>query len=85
MKKSRFTEEKIIEILKLHAASGKAGELCRQPGIRVSVVCVTRLTASVLAMQRGEALRYPRGFAPRPVAPTGPMGSNDERALVQNG
>lgn len=24
--------------------------------------------ASVLAMQRGETLRYPRGFAPRPVA-----------------
>ena len=33
MKKSRFTEEKIIEILKLHAAGGKAGELCRQHGI----------------------------------------------------
>lgn len=33
MKKNRFTEEKIIEILKLHAAGGKAGELCRQHGI----------------------------------------------------
>jgi putative transposase len=41
--------------------------------------------ASVLAMQRGETLRYPRGFAPRPVAPTEPMGSNDERTLVPNG
>ncbi|MBL8807186.1 MAG: transposase [Rhodospirillales bacterium] len=33
MKKSRFTEEKIIEILKPHAAGGKAGELCRRHGI----------------------------------------------------
>ena len=30
MKKSRFTEEKKISILKLHAAGGKAGELCCQ-------------------------------------------------------
>jgi len=33
MKKSRFTEKKIVEILKLHAAGGKAGDLCRQHGI----------------------------------------------------
>ncbi len=41
--------------------------------------------ASVLAMQRGETLRYTRGFAPRPVAPIEPLGSNDERTLVPNG
>ncbi len=33
MKKSRFTEDKIVEILRLHAAGGKAHELCRQHGI----------------------------------------------------
>jgi len=33
MKKIRLTGEKIIEILKLRAAGGKAGELCRQHGI----------------------------------------------------
>ena len=41
--------------------------------------------ASVLAMQRGETLRYPRGFAPRPVAQTEPIGSNDERTLASTG
>ena len=41
--------------------------------------------ASVLAMQRGEPLRYPRGFAPRPVASTTETGSNAERTLVQTG
>jgi len=41
--------------------------------------------ASVLAMQRGEALRYPRGFAPRPVAPHALMGSNSERTLTHGG
>jgi transposase InsO family protein len=41
--------------------------------------------ASVLAMQRGETLRYPQGFAPRPVAQTEPIGSNDERTLARNG
>jgi len=41
--------------------------------------------ASVLAMQRGKTLRYPRGFAPRPVAQTEPMGSIDERTLVTTG
>jgi hypothetical protein len=30
MKKSRFTEKKVIEVLKLHAAGRRAGELCRQ-------------------------------------------------------
>lgn len=40
---------------------------------------------SVLAMQGGETLRYPRGFAPRPVAPTEPMGSNAERTLPSTG
>jgi putative transposase len=41
--------------------------------------------ASVLAMQRGEALRYPRGFAPRPVAPPALTGSNDERTQAPTG
>jgi len=40
--------------------------------------------ASVLAMQRGETLRYPRGFVPRPVAQTEPIGSNDEGTQVPN-
>ena len=33
MKRSRFTEEKIIEVLRLHAAGAKPGDLCRQHGI----------------------------------------------------
>ena len=31
--KRRFTEEQIIQMLKEHAAGGKAGELCRRHGI----------------------------------------------------
>ena len=41
--------------------------------------------ACALAMQRGEALRYPRGFAPRPVAPQAPRGSNAERTQATAG
>jgi len=33
MKKKRFTEEQIIEILRLHAAGAKADDVCRQHGI----------------------------------------------------
>ena len=33
MKRSRFTDEKIIEVLRLHAAGAKASELCREHGI----------------------------------------------------
>ena len=33
MKRKRFTEEQIIEVLWLHAAGAKASELCRQHGI----------------------------------------------------
>ena len=41
--------------------------------------------ASVLAMQRGETLRYPRGFAPRPGASPTPTGSNAEQTLALRG
>lgn len=41
--------------------------------------------ACVLAMQRGEALRYPRGFAPHSVAQPALMGSNAERTLNCSG
>jgi putative transposase len=33
MKRKRFTEEQIIQVLKLHAAGAKAADLCRQHGI----------------------------------------------------
>jgi putative transposase len=33
MRKSRFTEEQIIKVLKEHAAGVSAGELCRKHGI----------------------------------------------------
>jgi len=41
--------------------------------------------ASVLSMQLGETLHYPRGFAPRPVATTTQTGSNKEQILPSNG
>jgi putative transposase len=41
--------------------------------------------ASVLATQRGETLRYPRGFASRPVATTTQTGSNKEQTLPSTG
>ena len=37
------------------------------------------------AMQRSGSLRSLRGFAPRPVAPPSPKGSNDERILLGPG
>ena len=33
MKKSRFTEEQIIGVLRMHTAGAKAADLCRQHGI----------------------------------------------------
>lgn len=33
MKRKRFTEEQIIEVLRLHAAGAKPADLCRQQGI----------------------------------------------------
>ncbi len=42
-------------------------------------------SASIFAMQWSETLRYPRGFAPRPVATTTRIGSNPKRTLPSNG
>ena len=33
MKRKRFTEEQIIEVLRLHGSGAKAADLCRQQGI----------------------------------------------------
>lgn len=60
MKKSRFTEENIIEILKLHAAGGKAGELCRQYGISEATLYTCK--AKYGAMTVSEARRI-NGFS----------------------
>ena len=38
MKAKRFTDGQIIEILRLHAAGGKAADLCRQHGISKTIV-----------------------------------------------
>jgi len=41
--------------------------------------------AAISPPQRGEALRSLQGFAPRPVAPPSPTGSNEEQTLAHNG
>ena len=38
MKKSRYTEEQIIGILKQHEAGLKTADLCREHGIRAAVL-----------------------------------------------
>jgi len=55
MKPSRFTEEQIIGILRLHTAGGKVADLCRQHGI--SETTLYNWKARYGGMQVSEAKR----------------------------
>ena len=84
MKRKRFTEEQIIEVLWLHAAGTKPADLCRQQGI--SETTLYNWKARYGAARDGDpgmrwdgTLRLTRGSAPRPIAPPS-HGSEQEQA-----
>ena len=57
MKRKRFSEEQIIEILRLHEAGAKPAELCRQPGISEATLYNWRTRYGGLQVSEAKRLR----------------------------
>ena len=57
MKKGRFTAEKIIEILRQHAAGGKAGEICLQHGISEATLYNWKAKYGAMTVSEARRLR----------------------------
>ena len=57
MKRKRFTEEQIIEILRLHSAGAKPAELCRQHGISEATLYNWRARYGGLQVSEARRLR----------------------------
>lgn len=57
MKKSRFSEEQIIEILKQSEAGAKTNDVCRQHGISAATVYAWRSKYGGLEMSEAKRLK----------------------------
>jgi putative transposase len=57
MNRKRFTEEQIIEILRLHSAGAKPADLCRQHGIRETTLYNWRSRYGGLQVSDAKRLR----------------------------
>ena len=95
MKRSRFTEERIIGILREHQVGMSAAELCRKHGIieawRIDYNHIrphTRLnglTPIEFAAQQARSLELNNGSAINPVEARAQMGENQNRLYLRVG
>src|ERR1700704_2090425 len=83
MKQSRFTEERIIAILREHEAGSKTGDVCRKYGISSATFCKWKAKYGGLDVSEARRLITPAACLPTGRTTTTPLAHTVRSAICR--